>query len=245
MPGIKAAGIILKQTEYGEGNRMLSIFTKEFGIISASAYGVKSMKSAKGAVCQFLNYAEFELIKKNSDIYTVITASSIENFYPVSENIEKLSLAVYLCDVTYCGLGRENADERILSLLLNTLYIAAYTDVDLRKIKCIFELKFMSLLGYHPMLSRCVKCASSENILGFSPKNGGIVCKNCAKEALFIDRRTAAAITYILKSDGKAMYNVNLSGEVLTAAERISEKYIQEQLDIDLQSLLYFKNMSI
>ena len=41
------------------------------------------------------------------------------------------------------------------------------------------------------------------------------------------------------------MYNVNLSGEILVAAERISEKYIQEQLDIDLQSLLYFKNMTM
>lgn len=245
MPGIKATGIILKQTEYGEGNRMLSIFTKEFGIISASVYGAKSMKSGKGAVCQFLNFAEFELIKKNSDIYTVVTASSAENFYPISESIEKLSLAVYLCDITYYGLGKENADERILSLLLNTLYIIAYTDVLLRKIKCIFELKFMSMLGYQPMLSRCVKCASTEDILGFSPKDGGIVCKKCAKDAIFIDRQTAAAITYIIKADGKAMYNVNLNGEMLDTAERISEKYIQEQLDVELSSLLYFKNMSI
>ena len=111
MPGIKATGIIIKQTEFGESNRMLSIFTKEFGIIRASVYGAKSVKSGKGASSQFLCFSEFELSKGNSDLYTVYSATAEESFYPISEDIEKLSLAVYLCDLTYSALGMENKDE--------------------------------------------------------------------------------------------------------------------------------------
>lgn len=245
MPSIKATGIIIKQTEFGESNRMLSIFTKEYGIIRASVYGAKSIKSSKGASSQFLCFSEFELSKGNSDIYTVYSATAIESFYPVSEDIEKLSLAVYLCDITYHTLGAENRDGQILSLLLNTLYALAYNKIEIRKAKCVYELKLMSLLGYSPVLTKCVKCGNIGNIVRFSAGDGGLICSKCNTKGIAVNKSVVDAMNYIISSESKKMFSFSVTDEILLTLEKISEEYVKTQLDTELGSLIYLKNIMI
>lgn len=245
MPGIKATGIVIKQTEFGESNRMISIFTKEYGIIKASVYGAKSIKSSKGAASQFLCFSEFELSKGNSEIYTVFSADAKESFYPVSEDIEKLSLAVYLCDVTYCAVGQENKDEIILSLLLNTLYALSYNGVELRKAKCVYELKLMSFLGYRPILTKCVRCGNISNIVRFSSKDGGLICSKCSAGGFNVNKSVVEAMNYIISSEFKKMFSFKVTEDVLLALEQISEDYVKTQLDTEFSSLLYLKKIMI
>ena len=245
MPGIKATGIIIKQTEFGESNRMLSIFTKEFGIIRASVYGAKSVKSGKGASSQFLCFSEFELSKGNSDLYTVYSATAEESFYPISEDIEKLSLAVYLCDLTYSALGMENKDEKVLSLLLNTLYALSYSGVSVRKAKCVYELKLMSYMGYSPVLTKCVKCDSINNIVKFSASFGGLICSKCDVGGILVNKSVVEAMNYIISADNKKMFSFTITDELLSVIEKIAEEFVKEQLDIEFASLTYLKKIMI
>ena len=91
MAEIRARGIIIKQSDYGEGHRMLSIFTEEYGIVKAVSYGVKKSKSKASASSQFLCYADFNFYKgANKDIMTINSIDTIDAFYPVSEDIKKL-----------------------------------------------------------------------------------------------------------------------------------------------------------
>ena len=92
MAEIRARGIIIKQSDYGEGHRMLSIFTEEYGIIKAVSYGVKKAKSKAAASSQFLCYADFDLYKgANKDVMTVNSIDTIDGFYPLSEDIKTVS----------------------------------------------------------------------------------------------------------------------------------------------------------
>ena len=243
MPGIKATGIIIKQTEFGESNRMLSIFTKEYGIIRASVYGAKSVKSGKGAASQFLCFSEFELSKGNSDLYTVYSATAEETFYPISEDIEKLSLAVYLCDLTYSALGMENRDESVLSLLLNTLYALAYNNIPIKKAKCVYELKLMSYMGYTPVLTKCVKCDSISNIVKFSTAYGGLICSKCNVNGIPVTKSVVDALNYIIAAENKKMFSFTVTDELLFTIEKISEEFVRQQLDMEFASLSYLKKI--
>ena len=46
MAEIRARGIIIKQSDYGEGHRMLTVFTEEYGIVKAVSYGVKNQRAS-------------------------------------------------------------------------------------------------------------------------------------------------------------------------------------------------------
>ena len=159
MAEIRARGIIIKQSDYGEGHRMLTVFTEEYGIVKAVSYGVKKSKSKAAASSQFLCYGDFDFYKGvGKDIMTINNIDTLDGFYPVSEDIKKLSLCVYLADITYCILGMNNPDSRMLHLFLNSVYALAYRDEPMDKVKAVYELKMMSIGGYSPQLNACVSC---------------------------------------------------------------------------------------
>ncbi|MBR0089157.1 MAG: DNA repair protein RecO [Clostridia bacterium] len=81
MAEIRAKGIIIKQSDYGEGHRMLSIFTEEYGIVKAVSYGATKTRSKSAASSQFLCYADFDLYKANNrDIMTVNAIDTLDGF---------------------------------------------------------------------------------------------------------------------------------------------------------------------
>lgn len=242
MANIRAKGVIIKQTDYGEGHRMLSIFTAEYGIIKAVSYGVKKAKSKAAASSQFLCYADFDLYKAaNRDVLTVNSIDTVDGFYPVSEDIVKLALSNYLADITYELLGLENPDERVLRIFLNTLYALAYKNESADKIKAVYELKLMSVGGYMPNMNGCAVCGSNE-IYAFDIMKGSVVCKKCAaRDAIAIGGAMYKAISYIVSCEDKKMLSFNADEGLLRDLNTLSEKYVSAQTDRHFQSLDYYK----
>lgn len=245
MANINAKGVIIKQTDYGEGHRMLSVFTEEFGIIKAVSYGVKKSKSKAAASSQFLCYGDFDFYKSvNRDILTVNNIDVVDGFYPVSEDIEKLALCNYLSDITYELLGTANPDERILHLFLNAVYALSYKNESLEKVKTVYEWKLMSVGGYAPNMMCCTECQNS-SVIAFDTARGGMVCNSCmGKDSVKISRGVYRAISYIVSCDDKKMLSFRADDELLKTLNEISEKYIYSQTDRKFASLDYFKAIS-
>lgn len=245
MPGIKVRGIVIKENQYGESNKMLSIFTNELGIIKASMYGAKSIKNGKTALGQFLGYSELELADAKGGVYTVTSGNLLEGFFPIAEDIEKLSLAVYLSDLLYEAVGVENVDDAAFSLFLNTLYAICYKELDLKIAKAVFELRLMSISGYSPVLTKCIKCGNINNIVEFSGNEGGLLCKDCQGEGEKITKSVVDAMNYIISSDPKKIFSFKISDESKALLGEITEEYVKVQLDREFGSLQYFKKILI
>lgn len=245
MPQIKTKGIVIKENQYGESNKMLSIFTRELGIIRASMYGAKSIKNGKSAVGQFLGYSEFQLSEGKGGVYTVASGTLEEGFFSISEDIEKLSLAVYFSDLLLETVGFENCDDAVLSLFLNTLYAICYQGVDVKKAKAVFELRLMSIVGYRPILTKCAKCGNINNIVAFSGVDGGIICKNCFINGEKITKSVVDAMNYIISVSEKKIFSFTVSDEVQSVLGKITEDYVRVQLDREFSSLEYFKRILI
>lgn len=243
MADIRTTGVIIKQSDYGEGHRMLSIFTAEYGIIKAVSYGARKAKSSRAASSQLLCCGEFELYAGNRDIAVVNNIDIKDGFSPIYEDIEKLALCNYFTEITYCMLGENNPDERLLRVFLNTLYALAYRDDSIKKIKAVYELKLMALSGYMPDMTACMGCGS-ETVCAFDTAKGGMVCVSCAgKDSVFINRDICRAITYITTCEDKKMLSFTGNDELFDKLNEIAEKYILVQTDKKFISLAYFKTI--
>ena len=219
---------------------MLTLFAEGLGVISASAYGVKSKKSSLRAAAQPLCFAEFVLTKGASEIYSVTSADILETFYPISEDIEKLALAGYFLEITGDIFSAE--DNAPLSLLLNTLYAVSYKNVDINIAKAVFELKMMQYSGYEPSLDACIKCGREE-AYAFS-LSGGAVCADCKTQAMpRLSGDVKAAMEYILKSDTKRIFSFEISKSAEEALAKICEAYILAKSDKNYKSLEYYKKL--
>ena len=242
MSRITTRGIIIRQNDYGEGHRMLSIFTAEYGIIKAVKYSAKSTKNRDSGASQFLCYGDFDLYLSNREISTVNSITAIDTFFPVAEDIKKLSLCNYLADLTYAILGMNNADERLLKVFLNCVYALAYKNEAIEKVKLVYELRLMSIGGYMPILNAC-GCTSNE-IYGFDVDKGCVVCGACrGSGTLPLTPNTYRAMQYIITCDDKKILSFNGNDKLYSELGKISEKYALTQLDKEFKSLDYYKIM--
>lgn len=246
MPTITTAkGIILRQTDYGEANRMLTIFTDEYGIIKAAAHGAKRTKSKQSASSQFLTYAEFTFYINSGEIWNINSAETIDSFFPIQEDIEKLSAAAYFADLTYACLDLQNPDRELLRLLLNTLYAMAYKNVSAKIAKPVFELRCISLAGFEPVISCCAICGDTQNLSSFSFEEGGVVCRECAAAGdVPVYEGTRSMMQYAARAELSKIFSFVVDDRIAEQASYISEKYAAYQLDNNFESLAYYKKIA-
>lgn len=253
-------GLVIRSQNIGENDRLVTILTSE-GQITASAKGARSMKSKLLNLTQPYVYGNFEINKKGS--YSWIRGgSSYEMFYRLRDEVDKLFLAAYVCDVTYEITGEGVPSPDVLRLTLNTLY-AIMTDMrPQEQIKAVFELRAAGLSGYMPRLDRCGYCKKElcEDVY-FDIMNGSLVCSEClnkrGREARpqnsYSDINEAdilmpmtpaclAATRFALYAPQEKIFSFSLpEAEDMRLFSRIGEGYLLNHLERGFESLdLYY-----
>ena len=219
---------------------MLTVISRELGVISVCAYGVRSGKSKMKAATQVLCLGDFVLAKKNSDFYRVESVEIVESFYPICEDFEKLALSGYFLEITKDVCSAE--DGSALSLLLNSLYVLAYKDIDMELVKAVFEFKFAQLSGYEPQLDRCMSCGNDAGM--YFDFQGGMVCPACKNgNCAVLLGGTLSAMRYILASDEKRLFSFEVSDEVKSQLAMVCEKYLADKMEKIYKSLEYYKKI--
>ena len=174
-------GLVIRSQNWGENDRMITILTKN-GKITTIAKGARSMKSKLLNLTQPFVYGNFEINQKGNYSW-IKSGSSYEMFYRLRDDVEKLFLATYICDVANELSGEDSDGSEMLRLTLNTLY-AIMTDMrPLLQIKAVFELRSAALSGYCPDISSCDICGevNAENTY-FDVMNGALICSSCLQK---------------------------------------------------------------
>ena len=244
MQHINTQGIVLKRTFVGEKDAIIKILTLDKGLISASAKGIKNMKSKLSAGSSVFSFSEFSI---SEDKGRCIVSSAVlkEGFYGLSSNIERLSYAAYFADLVAMLNPTSDDAKNIISLILNTFYLLSNTDKNMNLIKCVFELKLLSALGYAPELEGCVSCGEAENLVFFSASEGGVCCKSCApKDVSIITKDTLSAMRYTQHADCKKAFSFTLSPDGLSEFNRCTEKMCEQILGKAPASLTYLKQIT-
>lgn len=241
---ITVTGLIIKETNVGEGNKIITILTPEFGKIQAGASGARSYKSKLIAGCQLFCFTKFILSKKK-DWYSVTSAEPIETFYNLRIGLEKLSLATYFCDLL-CEISTDAHGAReVIQLALNAFYIITKSE-NLSLIKAAFELRLMSISGFKPELSRCAACGKAESLTGFSINDGSVYCDECNNGGT-IANGVLLAMRHITSSQAKRLFCFTVPTNVLSELSKIAENYTLSNIGRDFRSLKYYltiiKNM--
>ena len=153
----KVTGIVIRETNVSEADKILTVLTEEKGKISIRARNIRRSKSIALAGARFLCYSDF-VIAKGNDIYFLRQCSPVETFYNISEDVVKLSLATYLGQIAAETIPEGVVNKELISLLLNTFYVLSKRNLDVRKVKAVFEFRLMGEQGYMPSLLVCEKC---------------------------------------------------------------------------------------
>ena len=181
MQPILLSGVVVRTTDYGERDRILTLYTDELGLITVTANGSRSLKCRSLVATELFCYSKFVLSRRN-DRYTVKEVELIESFFDLRSDVSKIALAGYVCEVL-AHVGTENMPEPdLLRLCLNTLFAIAKERAPQAQIKGVFEIRAASILGFRPELSVCAECGEEGEDVALDVMNGAVRCAACRRE---------------------------------------------------------------
>lgn len=135
----------------------MTVLTAEGGKRTVKARGCRRKGSRLAACAQLLVYSEMTLFEYR-DYYTLNEAESLQQFWGVKADVEKLALGSYCAQVLEAVAEEGRSDPELLSLILNTLYALDKLNKPQALVKAAFELRLMCLAGYEPLLDACAVC---------------------------------------------------------------------------------------
>ena len=145
MSTYKTEGVILKRSNYGEADRILTIYTKQYGKIRAIAKGVRKITSRKGGNLELFNHCVLFLAEgRNLDIIT--EAQVVNSFSRLSQDLEKTAGAFYLVELVDQLTPDGQANRQVFDLLVSAL--AKLLDCQTDQVLADFEVSLLRLLGF-------------------------------------------------------------------------------------------------
>lgn len=262
MDELRVSGLCVRETHTGENDKLITLITPEYGRISVSGKGVKSLKSKNMAACQSFCLSNF-LLRRTKRYYYIVESELIEPFWGLRSDLDKLALAAYVCDVA-CDVSVEGmADEEMFRLTLNTLYaIANKSSIPLPVIKGAFEFKCACVSGFMPDLTSCGRCG--KRIVGdayLDIMNGRLLCRDCrplaekeeellqdngsARLYFSIDIAVVEALRYIAESDVRRFLSFLLPPDEIYLFRDICEAYLINHLEHGFYTLDFYKSILI
>lgn len=230
----------------GENDRLVTLLTRDMGVIRAFAAGAKSIKSKKGAATGLLAYSSFTILKKN-DTYRIYEATPIKIFFGAGNDVVRLSLSQYFCELSAVLVPRETNSEDYLRLILNSLHFLIFENREPSVIKAITELRLAVISGYSPNLVACEGCGKFEDdIMYFGIKDGILYCEDCkglGEYSVGVDRTVVSAMRHIVYSEFRSLYSFEVPSSSAEKLSKITERYISLQTEHHFATLDFYNSM--
>ena len=117
-------GLILKEQNIGEKDKLVTVLTRHNGLVRAFVRGAKSFKNRKNSATGMFCYSKLSLYK-TKDAYIIEEAEPVETFFGLREDLEKIALAQYFSELVMMLVQEDEPAEEYLRLILNSLHFLA------------------------------------------------------------------------------------------------------------------------
>ena len=242
MEKFDADGIVIKTKVTGESDLIVFVLTRSRGILRAFAKGARGMKSKLHAGCSLFSDCIFSFTEKN-EVYHINEADVKELFFSLREDMPKMTLAQYFCEVLLKTVPEGESEEEFLRLTLNALYLLCGDRRPILLIKAVFELQIAVLSGYAPPIHACAQCGAFEtDIMYFNCLTGDLLCKNCGRrgDAPDVPLAVVAAMRHIVFSPFEKVFSFQLNSELLRPLTLLTETYLQNAFQVKFRLLEFF-----
>ncbi len=240
----KVEGIVIRTMDYGESNKIVTLFTRELGKIGVMSRGAKKPKSRLAAVSQLFIYGTF-LFQKSQGLGTLNQAEIIDSFRDVRKDLFRASYATYMVEMTDKLTEERQPNPSLFELLYQMLhYLNEGVDADV--LLRIFEIKMLAVAGIRPQLDECASCGSTDVPVAFSIRDAGFLCKRCVhkdERAYHLSAHSARLLRLFYYLDLERLGQISLKQETKQELKEIISAYYDEYSGLRLKSKRFLEQL--
>jgi DNA repair protein RecO (recombination protein O) len=242
----RVAAIVLKHTDYGEADRILTIFTREKGKLRVIAKGVRKVHSRKGGHLEPFTHVSLQLAEGRN--WPLVSQAEAQHIYDgLTKDLETIGYASYAVELADRFTFEEEENAPIFNLLKNTLTRLDSGDPAQLVIR-YYEIRLLDLLGFRPELNSCV--VTGEEIQPqdqyFSAALGGVVSPGAGKDlagAVPVSVRALKYLRHFQRSSYREATRAVLAPEVQQELEVLMQYYLTYLLERGLNTPSFLRRV--
>ncbi len=201
----KTEAIVLRSIRYGEADRIVHLYSREYGRIGAIAKGSRKPKSRFGGRLEPFFHLKLVLYRGRGDLSTVTSAETLDGYGALRASAAGIRAAGDACGAVLKLLDGVEPNPPAYNLLVRYLgLIDSDPEGPAASLAGMltFRLKLALAAGFAPELSSCARCGQSDHLTGFSGAAGGVVCPTCEANSFPFSE---GAHTFMVEALGRPM----------------------------------------
>ena len=236
--------VVLKTDDFGDANRVVTLFTKEYGKIEANAYGCRRARSPLSGALQMFNHISAELVH-GSKVDTIREADIVNFYDALTADLERLAYASFFFEIVNRMTFPRQQELETFDLLKKSL--PALSKRNPKVAALIGACQFMETSGVQLNFERCVHCGTLiEGDAAISILDGGAVCMNCidtAQDARPYPEALRKTFETMLGFDWREDTRLSFNSRQLNTAENFFIDYVQSIIGSNLRSVQFIREL--
>lgn len=231
---------MLRRRDFGEADRLLTLYTRDRGKLRAIAKGARKPQSRKTGHVELFMHSKL-LLAQGRDLDIITQAEMVTSYAPLRDDLVRATYASYAVELLDRFTVEDDPHVQIFTLLTAALDWFA-TAEDLLLAARYYELRLLSLTGFQPRLFQCVSCGEpiEEQAQFFSAELGGLLCPDCHtadRNALAVSAVVVKVLRYLQTRPWDTVSHLRLKRPLLHELEKIMHFYITYILERNLKSV--------
>jgi len=239
--------VVLRHVDWGEADRLLTLYTRQRGKVRAVAKGVRKIRSRKAGHLEPFTHVTLQLAK-GRDLLIVTQADTLDAYLPLGEDLSKASHASYVVELLDRFTYEDESENYLLFRLLTETLARIAADPDPWLAIRYYEVRLLDFLGYRPHLFECANCGEEIRPLDqfFSPSAGGVLCPRCGAGLTGVWEISVEALKYFRhfqRSSYAEAQRARPASRVRDELEALIQKYLTYLLERELNSPRFIKQI--
>jgi len=234
----RVEGIVIRSMDYGESNKIITLFTRDAGKVGVMVRGAKKMNSRHSAITQLFTYGEFVYFKTGSQMGSLNHADIISSHHRLRADLILTAYSAYMAEMVDRILI-DNEPNPFIYEQLKAALDGIEDGKDAQMITHLFEMKMLIQAGYEPNFDECSSCGIDTNHPRLNIQLGGLLCPDCAiknSEAIEITDSLLKLLRLLARVDLNRLGKIEVKPESKLLLKQVMRAFLDTHVNIQWRS---------
>jgi DNA repair protein RecO (recombination protein O) len=190
--------VVLRHSDYGEADRLLTLFTRQRGKMRVIAKGARKIASRKAGHIEPFTHVKLQLAT-GREMFILTQADTVDAYLPLRDDLILTSHASYVLELLDRFTYEDETEHPALFRLVTDTLARLASNADVWLVLRFYEMRLLDQLGFRPQLFECINCGREikpeDQFFSFSA--GGVICPRCGQGLKHLHSISVEALKYL------------------------------------------------